>query len=164
MWCDDFDADLVKVVPGALEALGDTADTRLETYSRPTGGAINCPSAWNTSSGSTVAYFWTRPEGRPPSGYVTDDPVTPCTFWEAVRDEWVHGSLLAVNHVVAWSPPERLMYDLMADLRGWTVLDDERRERVRQSVRASLTAAAGRLRAILAAPCDIPEDGVPDGG
>ena len=46
LWCDTFDADLLKVVPGAEEALGDTAAIELLTYSNPTNGKINCPAAW----------------------------------------------------------------------------------------------------------------------
>jgi hypothetical protein len=138
MWCDDFDADLLKVVPGAAEALGDTAAVRLLTYSRPTGGKINCPSSWN----GVGALFWTAPEHKPDACYYTDAPVTPCTFLEAVRDEWVHDSALVVNGALVWQAPVRLMERLMYDVRGWTVLTDGHRAEVRGHVLASLDAAA----------------------
>lgn len=145
MWCDTFDADLLAVVPGAAEALGETAGVRLETYSRLTNGKINCPSAWNTDAGLT-SFFWTAPWFRPPASFVTDDPVADCTFLEAVRDEWVHDSAISVNGVVVWQPPVRLMEKLMYDLRGWTVLDGDTREEIRGHVRDSLKQAARRVR------------------
>lgn len=145
MWCDDFDADLLKVVPGAMEALGDAAGVPLLTYSQPTGGKINCPSSWN----GTGALFWTAPEHKPGPFYWTDDPVTECTFLEAVRDEWVHSSLIVVNERPVWRPPTRLMDQLMFDLRGWTLVEAPERDLIRRHVLRSLEAAAGRLRAVL---------------
>ena len=38
MWCDDFDADLLAVIPGAATALGESAGAALLTYSTLTGG------------------------------------------------------------------------------------------------------------------------------
>ena len=148
MWCDDFDADLLAVVPGAAQALGETAGVRLETFSPLTGGKINGPSAWNTDAG-LVAFFWTAPEFRPPASYSTDRPVVPCTFLEAVRDEWVHSCAVAVNRHIVWRPPGQLMQQLMYDLRGWTVLTGREREGIQQAVRRSLTAAASALTAAL---------------
>lgn len=148
MWCDTFDADLLKVVPGAIEALGDTAAIGMRTYSHVTDGKINCPSAWNTHDG-LVAFFWTADEHRLPSCYWTDEPVVPCTWLEVVRDEWVHGQVVSVDDRIVWRPPVRLFERLMYDLRGWTVLDDSVREGTRRDVLRSLEAAAGRLRSVL---------------
>lgn len=144
MWCDTFDADLLKVVPGAAEALGDAASIRLRTYSRLTGGKINCPSAWNTYDG-LAAFFWTCPDGKPDPAYLTDAPEAGCTFLEAVRDEWVHGCLIVVDHLIVWRPRPGWQLQLMGDLRGWTVLEDAEREKIRQSVRDSLRWAAGKM-------------------
>lgn len=150
MWCDTFDADLLAVVPGAAQALGDTASIRLETYSRLTGGKINHPSCWNTDGGVT-AFFWTAPEFRPGASFYTDQPVAECTFLEAVRDEWVHDCAVNVNGHLVWRPPARLMQQLMYDLRGWTVLDDDAREEIRSRVRHSLVRAAEGVQNALAA-------------
>jgi len=155
MWCDDFDADLLAVVPGAAQALGETAGIRLETFSPLTGGKINGPSAWHTHQG-LLAFFWTDPAFRPPVGYVTDDPAAECTFLEAVRDEWVHSSVVSVNDRIVWRPPVRLMERLMYDLRGWTVLTGREREATQEHVRRSLTAAASALTAALeGVPIDV---------
>lgn len=150
LWCDDFDADLLVVVPGAVEAIGDTADVRLRTYSHATNGKINCPSAWWTDHGLT-AFFATDGYGGPaPAGYWTDKPVVDCSFVEAVRDEWIHDAVIVINGRFVWKPPARLMYDLMADLRGWHLLTDTQRDSICEHVRASLVAASGRLRALIA--------------
>jgi hypothetical protein len=145
MWCDTFDADLLKVVPGAAEALGDAGALRLTTYSRLTGGKINHPSAWNTYDGLT-AFFWTSEAHRLDGSYQTDDGEAECTLLEAVRDEWVHSCVISIDGRVIWRPPSGLMDRLMYDLRDWTPLTDQVREESREHVRASLRAAAERLR------------------
>lgn len=145
MWCDSFDADLLKVVPGAEDALGDAAAVKLLTYSTLTNGKINCPAAWNGAG----AFFWTAPGYQPDASWWTDKPIAGCTFLEAVRDEWVHSAALNVNGALVWQAPVRLMERLMYDLRGWTPVLDEEREHVRDWVRASLRAAAGRLREVM---------------
>jgi hypothetical protein len=144
MWCDDFDADLLKVVPGAAEALGEAAGIRMWTYSSLVGGKINCPSSWNTDFGST-AFFWTCPEGRPGPTYWTEQRVAGCTLLEAIRDEWIHTSVVVVDHYVAWRPPVRDFEKLMYDVRGWRVLADGERETIREQVRSSLREAAARV-------------------
>jgi hypothetical protein len=148
MWCDDFDADLLAVIPGAATALGESAGAALLTYSTLTGGKINSPSAWNTAAGLT-AFFWTSPQHRPDACWATSDPVVPCTFMEAVRDEWVHSCAVSVNGLLVWRPPVRLMERLMYDLRGWTVLPGDEREQIRRDVLASLESAARRLTSAL---------------
>jgi hypothetical protein len=147
MWCDSFDADLLAVVPGAAEALGESASIALETYSRLTGGKINCPSAWNDDQGLT-AFFWTSPQYRPDAFWSTEEPVVSCTFLEAVRDEWVHSCAVAVNGSVVWRPPVRLMERLMYDVRRWTVLPGAERDGIRRNVLHSLERAADRLAAL----------------
>jgi hypothetical protein len=152
LWCDDFDADLPKVVPGALDALGDTAEVELLTYCSPTNGKINCPAAWWTDGG--LAAFFTTPGfgSIAPPGYVGGKEIVPCTFWEAVRDEWCHDSIILLNwrHAI-WKPPTALMMQLMFDLRGWgEPLTGDQRDNVQENVRRSLVAAADRLRTALA--------------
>ncbi len=156
MWCDTFDADLLKTVPGAAEALGDTAGVKLWTYSRTTDGAINCPSAWHTPQGLT-SFFWADdPAGRPDAYFSTDAPVTACTFLEAVRDEWIHGAVISVHGPVIWRPLQQSQLRLMYDLRGWTPLQDGERAKTRARVRWSLEQAAARLRELLCPKCGRP--------
>lgn len=148
MWCADFDADLQKLIPAAHGVLGDAADIELLTYSYETNGKINCPSSWWTDHGLT-AFFVTPGHGGPaPAGFWTNEGVVGCTFWEAIRDEWIHGSVIVVNGHFVWKPPDRLMERLMFDLRGWTPLGDEERAEIVTHVLASLHAAARRIRAV----------------
>jgi len=151
LWCDDFDADLPKVVPGALDAIGDTAEVELLTYCSPTNGKINCPASWHTDGG--LAAFFTTPGfgSIAPPGYVGGKEIVSCTFWEAVRDEWCHDSIILLNwrHAI-WKPPSAPMMALMYDLRGWMTLEDAEREDTQENVRRSLVAAADRLRTVLA--------------
>lgn len=151
LWCDDFDADLPKVVPHATEELGVSAHVQLRTYCKPTNGRINCPTSWWTQHGLT-AFFAEPGFGNPaPGGYVTSDPLVECTFAEVVRDEWIHGSVVVVNRQFVWTPPSRLMERLMFDVRGWTPLSEPERLQTQQHVRASLRAAADRLERALEA-------------
>jgi hypothetical protein len=145
MWCDTFDADLLAVVPGAAEALGDTAAVRLWTYSEVTGGVINCPASWDGAG----ALFWTAPRYRPSATYYTRSPIAACTFLEVVRDEWVHHSRVGVNGYPVWQPPARLMMQLMYDLRGWTPVPAASRRQLVSNAQASLLAAADRLRQVI---------------
>lgn len=132
MWCDDFDMDLPKVVPAARKALGEIGDLELHTYGHVTGGKLNHPSVWNHSLGM-VAFF-----GRPgrvgkPASYYTNDPLVPCTLWEALRDAWCHNFvLLFENDPVwhgeqAWPIFERLMYHT----RGWSKVTEREAEELR---------------------------------
>ena len=116
-----------KVVPGAIEALGETAAVPLTTYSRLTDWKINCPSTWSTIYGFT-SFFWTASDHSRDACYVTDAPEATCTFGEAVRNEWVDSSVICVNGQPVWTPPVRMMEALMFDVRGWTRLTDDRRE------------------------------------
>lgn len=147
LWCHDFDADLPNVVPNALALLEPAAHITLRTHATPTNGRINCPSAWWTDHGLT-SFFSTSEWGSPvPAGYWTDKPLVECSWEEVVRDEWIHGQTVVVNGQVVWKPPERLMEQLMFDLRGWMTLADEERAAIQDNVRASLLAATARLLA-----------------
>lgn len=146
MWCDDLDVDLIRVVPGAVEALGDAADVQLRTFSNLTDGTINHPACWSTDFGFT-SFFWTDELYRPPASYRTDAPEVGCTFLEAIRDEWVHSCLIAVNRRIVWRPRPGWLDRLMYDVRGITVLEDNIREQIREAVRDSLRTAAAKLLA-----------------
>lgn len=149
LWCEDFDADLPKVVPNSRSAIGAAGLVELVTYATPTNGRINCPSAWHTDHGLTAFFATDGYGGAAPPGFWTDAPSVGCTFWEAVRDEWIHDATIVVNGRWIWTPPGDLMMRLMYDLRGWTPLDDLKRAEIQRHVRASLTAAADRLRAVV---------------
>lgn len=152
MWCDGFDCDLPTVVPGSREALGDTAEQKLFTYSMPTDGKINCPSAWNEVEG-LVSYFGFKdpstPRGRTPTASVME-----CTFLEAVRDLWIHQHLLYVEGVQVWNPSMESTIGqafevLMYHTRRWVPVPQVDVERYQKIVLFSLTEAADRLRCLV---------------
>lgn len=148
LWCADFDSDLLRLVPGVLDALGDTATRRLWTHCRPTNGKINCPSAWNDSGG--LSAFFTVHEDRDPApaGFWTNEPIVECTFLDVVRDEWVHDSRVVVDGHLIWKPQASWQQALMYDARGWQVLSDTERRAIRDNVRLSLSVAAQDFRAL----------------
>ncbi len=90
MWCDDFDADLFKVVPGARDALAPAADVVLYTTGHTTGGKINHPTCWHVDGGKLACFVGFAPVPPQPPAYVTGAPIVACTFEELMRDLWVH--------------------------------------------------------------------------
>lgn len=150
MWCDDFDVDLPKVVPGARQALGDVADVRLWTTGHETLGALNSPTMWNTDLGLTALFF--RTPRRPEAFYYTKAPLLECTFWEAIRDMWVHaGAMLVDGRLIAdterW---HRHFETLLWQTRGWgNGFTPGKVERARGAVRRGIYAAAVEMRRLL---------------
>ncbi len=103
MWCDTFDMDLLKVIPGATELLADVGTISLKTHGEPDkrDGRLNHPSCWNHYAGM-VAFFGFDSPCKPDSFY-TNAPVIECTFAEAIRDAWVHSLAVVVEGKVVWN-------------------------------------------------------------
>jgi hypothetical protein len=145
-WSDNFDMDLLKVFPDAVELCDHMEDLKLWTYSHTTLGRINCPSSWNTDLG-LMAFFWTKIPAHHREGnwsrfgffYTTDAPLVECTWLEVIRDEWSHQSVVNVNGLIVWRPGdlwphfERIM---------WFVRDvTKTRDATTEQVQAALQAA-----------------------
>jgi hypothetical protein len=97
-WSDDFDLDLLRVLPEIETAIGRTGEIVLHTHdtlAHPLTRRITHPVCWNTPRGP--AAFFGFADAATPSAYVTDAPLVDCTFLEAVRDCWVHGYLMVVE-------------------------------------------------------------------
>lgn len=150
-WSDDFDMDLIKVLPKTEEILGDTADLKLYTYGATTFGRLNHPSVWN-GDGGMLAFFGTENYGFKPDCFYSGEDVVPCTFLEAVRDAWPHSYILHVDFVEIWNTWKlRALFDaLMWHRRGWRALPDGRAEELIESLSRSLRAASERLRKVAA--------------
>lgn len=148
MWCDDFDADLFKVIPEARGVLAPVRDVKLFTHSSLTNGKINCPSCWHTNMG-LAAFFGFRDAAKP-EHYSASHPLVPCTFEEAVRDLWVHGGVMLVERRCVWdaSDEQRRMMTLMYHVRGVAVLDKGALAGVSALVLAGLAVAVERLQAL----------------
>lgn len=138
-WSDDFDMDLLKVYPNAVEALGATAEIKLWTISHETYGRINCPVAWNTYTGLQSFLWLENPYlnlARDKhgwiniDGFVCNEPVLECTWLEWLRDMWSHqhrwllipsGNIANVEHGgvhfagMDWWSFEKVMWHI----RGW---------------------------------------------
>ena len=146
-WSDDFDADLLKVVPRAADILAPVADVPLWTYGKTdANGQLVHPSVWNGYR-SMLAFFSSSAEQDPrPSDhyYVGNDLLIRCTFEQAVRDCWVHSYALIVNGRVILDTTHQfyeLFSPLMYDVRGWTELGEQQRRSIRRRVRNRLVDA-----------------------
>ncbi len=130
MWCDDFDADLLRCVPGIEELFEPVAHLTLWTLCQPWGGKINSPAFWN----GLGCLFWLQDEEpeyerrangwlRLENGCSTDDPFVSCTPLEMARDLWCHAyptTIMAPGKTIKLHA-DRLqgaMMGLMYHLRG----------------------------------------------
>lgn len=154
MWCDDFDADLFKVVPHADAILAPVADVPLWTYgNKDSNGELAHPAVWNGYR-SMLAFFTLHPDRDPRPGdfyYVGNDPLIRCTFAEAARDCYVHNYALIVNGTIVLDTTHitnSLFYPLMADVRGWDRLGEQQRRSIRRRVRRRLEDVVRRFRAL----------------
>lgn len=153
MWCDNFDADLLKFIPDLADVLAPLAGLQLSTYCHTmTDGAINHPSAWNRSDGRYESYFWTGDAPVHPPILSTRAPVRPCSWTEVARDEWVHGCIVIVNNQEIWRPPRRQFLRLMYAARGQGEMSFIDRHNVLRYVRRGLASATRRLVAACGTP------------
>jgi hypothetical protein len=153
MWCDDFDADLLKVIPYAAQILAPARDIKLVTRGGTTDGMLNHPACWNGYNGP-VAFFGTvgmpESEWRPESN-VTSEKIVECTAEEALRDWWPHGFLMNVNHVAV--TPTNKEYNsvfgaILSHTRGWQKQTDGDIQTLIFTVRNILADAVGRIQRI----------------
>lgn len=102
-WADDFDLDLLKVVPEVAELLGPLSDRVLWTHGTVSKeGRLAHPSCWNGGPGF-IAFFGSAPDrAAPPTCYVTTEPLVECTLLEAVRDAWVHSYAILLDRKRFW--------------------------------------------------------------
>ena len=152
-WSDTFDTDLVKVVPGVREALGDAAEIPLWTFnSNPTHGRINLPCVWNTDRGCT-AFFTSREDGViVPAQYMTGRAARiGCTWLELLRDVWVHEFCAVVDRRVVLDEHATRgpFYALMYDVRRITPLSDAARAQQQAEALAVVRRATDALRRVL---------------
>lgn len=152
MWCDNFDADLPKVVPDARAALGDVADLMLRTHaSLAANGMMSHPTVWNHELG-LVAVFWRtdRPASKP-AHYYTREPVVDLTLWEAVRDAWVHSYVILLEDVWVFNgEAAHAHFDpLMWHVRKWPGVSDEEAAAARIGAVLTLEHCRAKVRTLL---------------
>lgn len=146
-WSDTFDLDLLKVIPGVEELLGETADVPLFTHGHRTDdGLLAHPTCWNTTRGLAAFFGFKYP--AKPSAFYTSDPIVECTFLEALRDAWVHTYVLMVEQRTIFVMPRLQLHfeRLLSHHRGWTPrLEPQVLEAHHRTVRDQLTLAKERL-------------------
>ena len=150
-WSDDFDMDLLKVVPETRSILGAIADVKLVTQGHVTNGLLNHPSVWNAPGGST-AWFGFKDPARP-KGWHSNEPLVHCTVLEALRDAWPHSYRVIIEGDLVWDFPIRteLFQALMFDRRGWKAERADVIEKILADLRASLNLAMARVDVLLMA-------------
>lgn len=135
MWCDNWDGDLLKLLPHLPEFLGEEmCNIELWTHSSLTDGKINCPSSWNTDDG-LAAFFSLNPEVPPVSQQmVTNHPLVRCTWLEVLRDEWAHHAIVMVHGYRVHSPNTRLFWQALKALRKPSEFTDRQHSEIRMLV------------------------------
>lgn len=160
-WSDDFDMDLLKVLPETPQIMGDLAERTLYTIAsnHREGERLNHPCVWNHDLG-IVAWFGSRPGGfTPPMCYPSPenhgpgDRVIECTGLEAFRDAWVHSYAMVVDcETIVWDTQrlKRTFDALMWHRRGWATppLSDDAVQVHLDTLTDSLVEAAARLLAV----------------
>lgn len=133
-WCDDFDGDLPKLVPGLDEVLAEARKIELVTVGGTSDGRLNHPTCWNSYSGM-VSFFGFETPGVPEGYCVGHKQTVRCTLEEAIRDAWVHGLNIVIQGQIVYhgSQLTEMMMALLRDARGWSKLTDEHREELRAS-------------------------------
>lgn len=128
-WSDDFDMDLLKVLPDIAAEIGAFGDRTFWTVGHETHGRLNHPAVWNTHG----AYLWREKPNLERDKYgwaningcVTNDPEIECTWLEFLRDMWAHHFNVIVlpdNLLLrgsSWEQFERIM----GNMRGWNKRD-----------------------------------------
>lgn len=150
MWCDDFDTDLLKAVPGIPELLGDLADVALWTHGSTWEGTLNHPSMWNHQCGLICFFGFDSP--NKPDYYSTGNPPVQCTVLEMFRDLWCHSAVVMMGPVPVWdSQPLQPEFDiLMYAARSWFDPKPNRIRLAQLRARKSIRQAADCLRQLAA--------------
>lgn len=129
-WSDDFDMDLLKVIPNVREDLGEYADRTLWTVGHvdKRNGRLNHPVCWNTH-GAFEAFAWLQKPNLVRDKYgwfniggcVGDEPEVECTWLELLRDQWAHSyAFILLPSRSYFYPARRRHFDrLMYRIRGW---------------------------------------------
>jgi hypothetical protein len=162
MWCDDFDMDLPKIMPGAMDMIARVAPIPLYTTgNKGKDGRLDHPSCWNTDFGFE-AFFRFCPEHPMPAGFCDGGrPVVECTFSEAIRDAWIHDYAIGLlwpralrgkmQHQVIWDGMRYMPYFqvIMGHIRGWHPATEEELATARRIVVWSLSSATTLLETCL---------------
>jgi len=147
-WSDDFDMDLLKVIPAASALLDTVADIQLWTHCQATTfDRLNHPCCWNEHEGLT-AHFGRHGPNKP-DHYYTIAPVVRCTGPELLRDAWPHNYRAIVDGHLVWDTAALWpsFETIMWFIRGWGRTQAQHDEAVLTATN-SLGAAVDCLRQV----------------
>jgi hypothetical protein len=153
---EDWDGDLLKLIPEAAKIIAPVADVKLITHgSADEEGRLRHPSTWNGHDGSLAYFdFDAAFAVSKPQEFHTDQPIVRCSLLEAFCDAWMHHYILFIRGEPVWNTFElsRLMLNLVMDARirahnqdSPFHLSDEARQEARNKIAESLRAAVGRV-------------------
>jgi hypothetical protein len=153
---EDWDGDLLKLVPQAAEIIEPVADLKLITHgSADKEGRLSHPSTWNGYDGMLAFFdFDAALAVSKPAVYWTAHPIVRCTALEAFCDAWMHHYVLHLRAEPVWNTFElqTLMMNLLMDARvrargqaSEFQMSDEARREALSKVADSLRAAVRRV-------------------
>jgi hypothetical protein len=157
---EDWDGDLLKIVPEAAEIIEPVADLKLITHgSVGKEGRLSHPSTWNDYQGPLAFFdFDAALAVSKPKEFWTNQPIVRCTALEAFCDAWSHHYVLHIRAEPVWNTFElrTLMMNLLMDARvrasnqaSKFQLGDEARREALSKVAYSLRAAVRRVEFLI---------------
>jgi hypothetical protein len=153
---EDWDGDLLKIVPQAAEIIAPVADLKLITHgSADKEGRLSHPSTWNGDDGMLAFFdFDAALAVSKPKSFWTGQPIVRCTALEAFCDAWMHHYVLHLRAEPVWNTfaLRTLMMNLLMDARvrasdraSEFQMSDEARQEALSKVAHSLRAAVRRV-------------------
>lgn len=148
-WADDFDMDLLRVLPDLPQLVGDLGAVNLYTY----GGTH--PAVRSNQRGEMDAFFGTNRDAESwmPAACVSGhQELVECTWLEVLRDVWVHQCHVHVDMELVWNTNRlaRLFNDLMFGRRGHRPISGAMSSGMETVLRGEVVVATERLRLVLA--------------
>lgn len=160
-WSDDFDMDLLKILPELREQTAFIAGCPLYTYgSLSEHGVFAHPAVWNSDCGMSALFFVDEPQLARDAhglvrigGCVTDDPVCEIIALDAIRDCWCHNYTLHLEgrRVIEASTAfyNSHFAPLMAHRRGYGNLPQSSIDRIAHEVQGWAMQGIGTLKPLL---------------
>jgi hypothetical protein len=153
---EDWDGDLLRVIPEAAEIIAPVAGVKLITHgSADEQGRLRHPSTWNDYQGPLAFFdFDAALAVSKPVSFWTNEPIVRCTVLEAFCDAWMHHYVLHLRAEPVWNTfaLRNLMMNLLMDARvrasnraSEFQMSDEARREALSKVADSLRAAVGQV-------------------
>ena len=133
MCCDQWDFDLLQVLPHLPRHLGHSANAILYTYGSTwrdpddpnAQETLQSPAVWNDHTGFVALFGFERVGFKPAHYHVGGETLVACTFLEALRVCYGKGYNLYLNNRPLWNTAELRgpHQTLLGHVRDWKKLD-----------------------------------------